>query len=302
MNASPRSSVLPFVRALSLLTLSLSICLAQPSSMISLSNGIQVRIVSKTDKAPPDPLKVEMKPATGNSVYRIFHDETGLAVYAYELVVDRLDDGVHFQVTAKPAGDEFMAKFPNADGGKPTPTMPRPLQSVPLSPGGQFTIEIPTNPGWFEHRADVVQVQPGANADGGKKATQVSPRLRFAALRVAINGQRVPSPGAGAVVEGQYAMFYIPNHGGYFFSTQPVEERPFVQGGTVDGTTLKFTIDNETYECHAAAPILMQSDRGQIWIYHDPTFKPAGNLTKTSPQSPEQFFTAASDSISWWVP
>jgi len=301
LNASADSSVLPSVRAISLLTLSLSICLGQPSSMISLSNGIQVRIVAKTDKAPPDPLKVEMKAATGNSVYRIFHDETGLAVYAYELVVDRLDDGVHFQVVAKPAGDEFMAKFPNADGGKPTPTLPRPFESVPLNPGGQFTIEIPTNPGWFEHRTDIVQVQPGASGRTGGTISPASARIRFAALRVAINGQIVPTPSAGAVVEGRYAMFYIPQRGGYFFSTQPVDSRPFVQGADVDGTTMKFTVDNENYECHAASPILMQSERGQIWIYHDPDYKPSGNLTKTSAQSPQQFYTAASDTISWWV-
>ena len=293
---------LTYVRVLSLVAIILPV-FAQPSSMVSLSNGIQVRVVTRTDKAPPDPLKVEIKAATGNSVYRIFKDETGLAVYAYELVVDRLDDGLHFQVTAKPAGDEFMAKFPNADGGKPTPTLPRPYQSVPLNPGGQYTIEIPTNPGYFEHRTDVVQVQPGADGDRGKngRVTPASARIRFSALRVAINGQIVPSPGAGAVVEGQYAMFYIPQRGGYFFSTLPVESRPFVQGGDVDGTTLKFTIDNENYECHAAVNILTQSERGQIWIYHDPDYKPSGNLTKTDAQSPEQFFTAASDTIGWWV-
>ena len=276
------------------------ICLAQPTSTISLSNGIQVRIVG-AGASNPDPLKVEMKPASGNSVYRIFRDQSGLAIYAYELVVDRLDDGVHFQVVAKPAGDEFMAKFPNADGGKPTPTLPRPYQSVPLNPGGQFTVEIPTNPGWFEHRTDIVQVQPPER--GNRPGVKVSgaPHLRFAGLRVSINGQPIPGPGAADVVEGQYAMFYIPDRGGYFFATQPVDSRPFVQSAAVDGATLKFTVDNENYECQGAAPILMQNERGQIWVYHDPNYKPSGNLTKASPQSPVQFFTAASDTISWWV-
>lgn len=275
--------------------------------MISLSNGIQVRIIGKTDKAGSDPLKVEMKPATGNSIYRIFRDETGLAVYAYELVVDRLDDGLHFQVVAKPAGNEFMARFPQADGGKPTPTLPRPYESAPLNPGGEFTVEIPTNPGWFEHRTDVIQVQPGAGESkpGAKRpalAKAASPRLRFSGLRVAIDGKMVPAPGTGAVVEGQYAMFYIPKRGGYFFSTQPVESLPFVQSGDVDRTTLKFTAGNESFVCEAAAPILTEAPRGQIWVYHDPNYKPSGNLTKTNPQSAEQFFTAAADSLSWWLP
>ena len=84
-----------------------------------------------------------MKPATGNSVYRILRDDTGLAVWAYELVVDRLPDGDHFQIVAKPAGQEFAAKFPNADGGKPTPTFPIPIESPPLGAGGTFTDRYP---------------------------------------------------------------------------------------------------------------------------------------------------------------
>jgi hypothetical protein len=293
--------------AITLLTLPLAIW-GQVSSNISLSNGIRLRIVTNSGNGVPGPLKTELKAATGNSVYRIFRDETGLAVYAYELVVDRLPDGIHFQVIAKPAGDEFAAKFPDADGGKPAPTMSRPIESSPLNPGGRFTIDIPTNPGLFERRTDTVEVQPAERADGSTASpgTPVAPAplLRFAGLKVSINGQPVPIHNPGAVVAGQFAMFYIPRRGGYFFSTQPVDLRPFLQAGIVDRTQLKFTIDNETYECNAEAPILPQSDRGQIWVYRDRKYKPSGTWTKNNPNSraPDEFFTAASDSLNWWLP
>ncbi len=250
-------------------------------------------------KGGSDPLKIEMKAATGNSFYRIFRDDTGLAVYAYELLVDRLPNSDYFQVIAKPAGDEFAKKVPNADGGKPTPTMPIAIESPPIGAGGRFTIEIPTNPGLFEHRTDIVEVQPNTRRDAG---TQPAPMIRFVDLRVSINGQPVPTNGPGANVSGQYTMFYIPKRGGYFFSTQPVGSHAFVQIGTVDRTRLKFNLDNEDYDCVAAAPILTQSDRGQIWVYHDPQYKPSGNLTKSNPKSPDEFFTAASDSLNWWLP
>jgi hypothetical protein len=93
-----------------LLALQLSTCLAQTSSTISLSNGIRLKITANTGTNASDNLKVEMKPATGNSVYRILRDDTGLAVWAYEPVVDRLPDGDHFQIIAKPAGNEFAAE------------------------------------------------------------------------------------------------------------------------------------------------------------------------------------------------
>lgn len=250
----------------------------------------------------PDPLKVEMKAASGTSLYRIFRDQTGLAVYAYELVVDRLPDGDHFQIVAKPAGEEFAAKFPDADGGKPTPTLAMPMESPPLGPGGRFTVEIPTNPGWFEHRSDVIKVQPDLRGKGAQPGLPPAPLMRFAALRVLVNGKAVPSNDPVRTVAGKFAMFYIPRHGGYFFSAQPVSLKPFAQIGAVDKMRLTFSVDNEDYVCTATANILTQAERGQIWVYHDPTFKPEGSWTKANPKSPLAFFTAASDSLSWWLP
>jgi hypothetical protein len=286
-----------------LLFLPLTLCLAQSSSTISLSNGIRLKVTANTGSNTPDTLQVEMKPATGNSIYRIVHDQTGLAVWAYELVVDRLPDGDHFQIVAKPAGEEFAAKFPNADGGKPTPTFPIPIESPPLGAGGRFTIDIPTNPGLFEHRTDTVQVQPDPRGDaGGQAGAQAAPLIRFSTLKVFIGGQAVPVNGPGVMVYGPYAMFYIPKRGGYFFSTQPVTSRPFVQVGDVDRNKLKFTVDNEDFECISSVPILTQSDRGQIWVYHDRRYKPEGNWTKSNSKSADEFFTAASDTLNWWLP
>ena len=79
-------------------------------------------------------------------------------------------------------------------------------------------------------------------------------------------------------------MFYIPGHGGYFFSTERRgSARRSYKRGVVDGKHLTFTIDNDTYDCMASAPILVHADRGQLWVYHDPNYKPAGNWTKTDP-------------------
>jgi hypothetical protein len=286
-----------------LLAFQLTICLAQTSSTISLSNGVRLKVTANTGSSTPDTLKVEMKPPTGNSIYRMYRDDSGLAVWAYELVVDRLPDGDHFQIIAKPAGQEFAAKFPNADGGKPTPTFPIPIESPPLGAGGTFTVDIPSNPGLFEHRTDTVQVQPDPRDDPRTKpGAQTAPMIRFAGLRVSINGNPVPANGPGTMVYGPFAMLYIPKRGGYFFSAQPVTSRPFVQVGDVDRNRLTFTIDNEDYECISTVPILTQSDRGQIWVYRDPQYKPEGNWTKSNPKSADEFFTAASDSLNWWLP
>jgi hypothetical protein len=103
-----------------------------------LSNGVEITITAKSDRGISAALKVNFEPATGNSFYRIYRDENNLAIFAYELLVECTSDGDHFRATVQPVGDEFAAKFPNADGGKPTPTLSEPRTSALLASGDQF--------------------------------------------------------------------------------------------------------------------------------------------------------------------
>jgi hypothetical protein len=62
-------------------------------------------------------------------------------------------------------------------------------------------------------------------------------------------------------------------------------------------------LDNENYSCKSDAQILVHSAQGELWVYHDPNYKPAGNWTKSFPTngSQDDFFAAASDSLDWWL-
>ena len=287
--------------AIALTILLASETLAQVSSSVSLSNGVQLTIACDSN---PSALNIDLAPASGNSFYRIFRDENNLAIFAYELQVERTSDGDHFRVTAKPAGEDFAIRFPNADGGKPAPTLPEPRQSPLLASGDKFTIDIAVIPGVAESLSDTVQIR--LNARGAVSPDQDSPAaasLRFVGLKVQINGQVISANGPGATVAGRYVMFYIPGHGGYFLSSELVESPVFVMVGVVDHTHLRFTLDNEAYDCDSDAPILQRSDRGEIWVFRDPNYKPSGNWTSSDPSNTrDQFFAAASDSLKWWLP
>jgi hypothetical protein len=301
-NADPNSpSGLGRMMRVSLVALAAASCYAQVSSTVSLSNGVQLTITTRSDTGTPIALQTSLEPASGDSFYRIFRDSNNLAVFAYELEVKRSEDGQNLRVTAKSATEAFATRFPNADGGKPTPTLSSPLESPALSSSDRFTIPIPTNPGSNQKVTDTVQILLGQRGNQNDSAS-ASAQIRFAGLRVSVNGKSSPSS-AGADVAGRYAMLYIPGRGGYFFSNEPVDQRPFVQVGVVDVKHLTFTVDNETYDCTANAPILVHADRGQLWVYHDPYFKPLGNWTTTDPSSSrDEFFTAAFDSMQWWLP
>ncbi len=270
---------------------------------MALSNGVQLSITARAAEGTPVALKASLEPASGQSFYRIFRDENNLAVFAYELAVARTPDGEQFRVTAKAATEDFAARFPNADGGKPTPTFSSPLQSPLLSSGDKFVIPISTDPGLHQTLTDTVQIrlnQRGApTSDPGPERTE---QIRFSALKVSINNRPVSPSGAGTLVTGRVAMFYIPGRGGYFFSTEAVDQKAFVQIGVVDGKHLQFTLDNDIYDCTSDAAILARSERGQLWVFHDPSYKPAGNWTTSdAASSREEFFTAAADSVQWWL-
>ena len=286
---------------LSLLAVSLA---AQVSSVVTLSNGVRVNIAANSARGAAASLKPELAPASGNSFYRIFRDQNGLTVFAYEVQVERTADGERFRVIARPAGADFAARFPNADAGKPTPTLAAPRESPLLGSGGKFAIEIPTDPALGNDLTDTVQIE--ISRRGGVAAApeeQSAARLRFSGLRVSVDGRPVTPSGGAAVVAGRFVMFYIPGQGGYFFSAEPVDGRPFVQAATVDGKRLRFTLDNVTYECNTDTQILIGSERGQIWVYHDANYRPAGNWTKSNPKDErrDEFFTAGSDSLQWWL-
>ncbi|MGH7247957.1 MAG: hypothetical protein ACREH9_07615, partial [Pseudomonadota bacterium] len=161
--------------------------------------------------------------------------------------------------------------------------------------------------------ADTIEVrlnQRGSSTVPG--ALQSTSGLEFAGLEVYVDGKDLTEPGPRGTVAGRYAMFYLPGRGAYFFSTVAPAGHRFEKVGTVERNRLRFTLDNENFECVADAPILVGSERGsesgEVWVYHDPAYRPRGNWTlgtlggDTGGRATREFFAAASDSLQWWLP
>jgi hypothetical protein len=275
-------------------------CMAfgQISSLITISNGVQIEI--KSDLGTPtgqELLTVEMARASGNSFYRIFHDQNKLAVFAYELKVDLASGGNALTATASPVEDEFAARYPNADAGKPVPTLSADHPLGSLSSGESAFLGLFEIPGMGIKLTDTLRVKLNQTAGGAGS-------LRLAGVRVTLNGQAISGPRLVSSVTGKFAMFYVPDRGGFFFSLEPVEGRPFQNAGIIEGRRMRFTLNNENYECNASQPILPQAENGQVWVYNDPSYVPESNWTQdphSSAPGTEQFFMAASDSLGWWL-
>ena len=300
----PRTGVIAAV-----VLFSAALCFGQPSSTVSLSNGIELRVSANLgNPTGEEALKVDLAAASGSSFYRIFWDQNKVAVFAYELKVGRAA-GSSMRLTAEPATTEFAARYAGVDGGKPVPTLSAPHEFPTLHSGERSEIGLFEIPGMGLHVSDSVEIKMNADApandDGSPPAGAM--RLRFSGLKVSVDGQTVSSTDAGSSVTGRYAMFYIPGRGGYFFSTEPSTSRTFVKAGSIDHEKMHFELNNQMFDCTASAPILSGADTGEVWVYYDPAYQPAGNWTtdlhsdRPSDNGADEFFAAASDSLSWWL-
>ncbi len=271
------------------------------SLSVSLSNGVQLQITTKLGQPTgQQTVNVEMVRASGDSFYRIFRDQNNLAVFAYELVIHLDPSGNRLRAVARPAETEFASRFPDADGGKPTPTLSSDQELGAIASGQSADIPL------FELEGQGLRVIDTIRLKMDDTSTAAAGRMRLSGLKVYVNRTLVPGAASSAVV-GKFTMLYIPGRGGYFFSTEAVPDRPFSKAGTIDRNRMQFDIDNDSYEVVASSTILANPDSGELWVYHDPTYKPSGNWTqnlrsgKPSKSADLDFFVAASDSLSWWL-
>jgi len=278
----------------------MTVCRAQVSSIVSLSSGIQLEI--KADFGQPtgeQKLTVEMARASGDSFYRIFYDQNKLVVFAYELAVERAAaDPNALHLTAKPTETEFASRYPNADAGKPVPSLSSDHEFGPLISGKSADLGLFEIPGMGTKVSETIKVttNQGRNTAGP---------LRLSDLHCSVDRSAVAGPPPPTAVSGRFVMFYLPGKGGYFFASEPVAGKPFVNAGTIDRNHMRFNVENEDYDCTTNAAVLTHADSGELWVYHDPSYKPSGNWTlapeRLTRSSADEVFTAASDSLSWWL-
>jgi hypothetical protein len=272
---------------------------AADSENVTLSNGVQMSIHTTLGKPTGQTsVAVEMARASGDSFFRIFRDQNHLAVFAYELEVARSGDA-GFRLTTKPVGSEFARRFPYSDGGKPVPTFSA-NKDYTLTSGEPVDLGIYELEGQGLTVVDTVQIgiRPDTTDSSGGQ-------LRFSGLKISVNGVPV-KPVPGGSVSGRFVMFYLPERGGFFFASESVPGRQFLKAGYIDGNKMQFTVDNLSYDCTGVLPIAAQNLRQELWVYHDPSYRPAGNWTLQDPEAnsanaADVFFTAAADSLDWWM-
>ena len=99
--------------------------------------------------------------------------------------------------------------------------------------------------------------------------------LTIQAPRLSINGKLdATSSKRFDEVSGPVVWLYIAKHGRYLLSLVPHPELGFQRAGEVRGSSLSFTIGNETFSVNAGARIAPGQSPFNLYVLHDPNWKP----------------------------
>ena len=99
--------------------------------------------------------------------------------------------------------------------------------------------------------------------------------LKIRAPRLSINGKLDPSTKVNNLeVSGQVVWIYVGNHGRFVLSLTPHPELGFRKAGEVRGSTLTFTDGPDTFNLVAGSAIAPTQAAFNLYVFHDPTWKP----------------------------
>lgn len=93
--------------------------------------------------------------------------------------------------------------------------------------------------------------------------------------RISVNGD--PGNSAmttGEVMYGAAVWFYLPSHGRFILSLTPHPELGFRPAGEIRGSSLTFTMGNDTFDLVSGGRIAPGSGPFNLYVWNDPAWKP----------------------------
>ncbi len=250
---------------------------------VGFPNGTSLKIRTQVGGAGYQVSSAGMVVVDANTVHRMVMDNSGKIVFAYDLEAHLV--GHELTLRVKPLDQNYEQRlrreswFPK---GSPLDNNGRlysfaKMREVPgVHAGDTVSLDLLSNPTTGDKITDLIQAslqslntphQENAGAD----------EFQLSRIRISIDGKPVTQdPATSASLTGAAAMIYLPGRGGYFFSREPVASYGFQRIGNVVGNQLLFTLGKELFMVMSEQPILKNAGASQVWVYHDPGYKPRG--------------------------
>jgi hypothetical protein len=195
-------------------------------------------------------------------VHRVLRDSSGI-LFAYDIEVKLVEGQYH--IVTEPVNPAYARTLRT----EPVPTLRSVSDSV-AGIGDSVIIELLSNTATGQRIVDdikLVDITPAGTAPDGML------HIEYADLYA--NGSKLPHGSITGGATGPQFVMYLEGSGGFFFSLmQPKEYPQFQKVGVVEGSTLKFVWENRSYELRCTAPILSTGGGAEVWLFHDPNFRP----------------------------
>jgi hypothetical protein len=237
------------------------------------------RIYPKTDGLAHE--HMEMK--KDGPIHRVLRDSSGRILFAYDIEVKSSDGQYH--IVTEPVNAAYAQTLQT----EPVPTLSSVSDSASML-GGSVMIELLSNPTTGQKILDDIKLvditTAGAAPDG---------MLHIEYADLYSNGAKLPHGSISGGAVGPQFVMYLEGSGGFFFSLlQPAEYPQFQKVGIIEGSRLKFVWNNRSYELRTTGPILSTGASAEVWVFHDPQFRP-----KTAGAGPIQW--GAESAMKMWL-
>ena len=263
---------------------------AEAETRVTLAEGIVLGL-SVSGVASPSTAAFEPRVSVRDGeVYRLIVDRAGRARFAYAIRVDPLAGSV--ELAFRPVRlHEALRAFAPSQSFYDLPfrlesglvTLPDIQTSGNVSAGDTITLDLFDNRDTGQRIADQVRViaisaKAVEQLAASRKARLESPTvLTIAGMTIRRGGQVINSDKPGTLATGQVVGLGLgADVGTVIFSAEPAQTQAPYGVATVDGHTLRFTLDDQEYECSSTEPI-GPPGLTSVWMYVRREPLPFGN-------------------------
>jgi hypothetical protein len=226
------------------------------------------------------------------TIHRFMSDRRQRVFFGYDVQIEGMPDVNAYRVTFSQLAPESIRQILGNDAASWT-QLPAPDWGGPetrtIRAGEVLALDLLTNNATGQKIVDYITVK-GPSFDPSwrfiyETGTAQDFRVEDATLQlfsphVSVNGQEgqffIPT---AIVVNGPTVWFYLPDHGRFILSLLPQPDLGFVKAGEIRGTTLTFTMGDDTYNLVSAERIAPGQHPFNLYVRHEPDWRPPDGKT-----------------------
>lgn len=225
----------------------------------------------------------------GHIIHRVLSDKQGNIVFGYDLLVEPQPGEKKFRIALNPLAAAFADKLqaahppslPSLKARAKISTLPQSAEPQLLDDGDSFALDLLVNQHTGVKIVDIVKVTFDRATLREDNPTTVPRDFSLDAValsvkdyRLLINGEVVSAGKPASDWSGALLWFYTSDRGRFIFSLVPREGYRFQKVGLIANNRIEFSIDGDRYEWISNAPVLPGGGVWNLWVLHDPKYRP----------------------------